>query len=206
MVLDKLKYGAINNKKIIFFLTVLGLIALISGAIFITILSKSDQSLVKDYMSNFMDNIFNNYNYKSTLQTTLINNIGYVILVWLLGISIVGTIITVFLYFSKFFVLSFSISSFILTYKLKGLLFAILYIIPCHLINIVAYLLLTLYSIKMSNNLIYSIFKKKDVNFKKIINRYLVILGICLIFVIISSLYETFIIPIIFQKLSFLVK
>lgn len=207
MILDKLKYGTINNKKIIFFLIGLALIGIISGSIFITILSKSDQSLVREYITNFMNNIFNNQvNYSETLTNSLINNLGYIIIVWLLGISIIGMPIVIFMFFSKIFVLGFSVSSFILTYKAKGLLLAFFYIFPQHIVSIIIYTLVTLYSVKMSNNLIYSIFKKKDVNFKKIINKYIMILLICLGGILICSLYETFIIPFIFDKLQFCTK
>lgn len=207
MVLDKLKYGAINNKRIITFLFVLGIIGIISGALFLTILSKTDQQLVIDYITQFMSNIIDGkIIYSDTLKNSLWNNLGYVAIIWLLGISIIGLPIIIFMFFSKIFVLGFSVGSFVLTYKWKGLIYAFLYIFPIHIINIFVYMLLTLYAVKMSNNLIYSIFKKKEVNFKKIINKYLLILGISLISMLIFSLYETFVIPFIFDKLKFLIK
>ena len=207
MILDKLKYGAINNKKIIFFLIGLAIISIISGSFFLTILSKSDQSLVKEYITNFMTSIDNNkIDYIKTLSNSLINNLGYIIIVWILGISIIGMPIVVFMFFSKIFVLGFSVSSFILTYKFKGLLFAFIYIFPQHIISLIIYTLITLYSIKVSNNLIYSIFKKKEINFKKILNRYILVFVICLGGILICSLYETFVIPFIFNKIQFLIK
>lgn len=207
MVLDKLKYGAINNKRIITFLFVLIVIGIISGSLFLTILSKSDQQLVIDYITQFMSNIIDGkIIYGDTLKNSLWNNLGYVAIVWLLGISIIGLPIIIFMFFSKIFVLGFSIGSFVLTYKWKGLIYAFTYIFPIHIVNIFIYMLLTLYAVKMSNNLIYSIFKKKEVNFKKIINKYLLILGISLIAMLIFSLYETFIIPFLFDKLKFLIK
>ena len=71
MVLDKLKYGAINNKRIITFLFVLGIIGIISGALFLTILSKTDQQLVIDYITQFMSNIIDGkIIYSDTLKVT----------------------------------------------------------------------------------------------------------------------------------------
>lgn len=207
MTLDKLKYGAINNKKIIMFLIVLGIIGILSGSLFLTIISKSDQELVKSYIGTFMQNIMDHkIIYQDTLRNSFINNLGYVLIIWLLGISVIGLPIIIFVYFSKIFVIGFSVGSFILTYHLKGILYALVYIFPIHIMNIFVYLLLTLYGIKMSNNLIYSIFKKKEVNVKKILNKYLLILAICLGAMVIYSLYETFIIPFLFEKLKFLVK
>ena len=65
---------------------------------------------------------------------------------------------------------------------------------------------MALYAIKMSNNLIYSIFKKKEINVKKIINRYLLILLISIGMMLFYSLYETFVIPFLFEKMKFLIK
>ena len=207
MILDKLKYGAINNKKILTSLVVLLVVAITAGSLFLTILSKTDQQLVTQYMNDFMTQIMNHkVDYISTLKNSIWNNVGYVVFIWLLGISIIGLPIVLFFFFSKIFVLGFSIGSFVLTYRFKGLLCATIYIIPFSIINIGVYILLALYAIKMSNNLIYSIFKKKEINVKKIINRYLLILLISIGMMLFYSLYETFVIPFLFEKMKFLIK
>ncbi len=200
MTLNKLKYGAINNKKIIMFLLGLCIIGIIGGSLFITIVSKSDQKLIVEYMNNFIINI-NKINLKDAIINSLFTNILYIISVWLLGISVIGIPIIIFMYFSKIFTLGFSISAFIITYKFKGLILALLYVFPTQILNIGIYTLITLYSIKISNNLIYSVFNKKEVNMKKIINKYIYILAICLIVSIISLLYENIVLPIVLKKM-----
>lgn len=207
MILNKLKYGTINNKKYLFFLGGLAIIGLILGSFFTTILSETDKNLVKEYIISFIDNTSSNkIDYIDTLINSSITNFGFIIIIWLLGISIIGLPIIVFLYFSKVFILGFSVSSFILTYKLKGLILSFIYIFPYQVVSILIFTLVTLYSLKISANLIYSIFGKKDVNYKKIMNKYLFILLICIGGIVFSILYETFIIPFLFQKISFLVK
>jgi stage II sporulation protein M len=207
MILNKLKYGTINNKKYLLFLVGLAIIGLISGSIFTTILSSSDKNLVKEYMTNFINNTsINEIDYLNTLINSCITNFGFIIAIWLLGISVIGVPIILFLYFFKIFILGFSISSFILTYKIKGLILAFIYIFPYQIISLFIYTLITLYALKISANLIYSIFGKKEVNYKKIINRYLFILLICIGVIIFSILYETFVIPFLFNKIAFLVK
>lgn len=200
MTLNKLKYGAINNKKIIMFLLGLCIIGIIGGSLFITIVSKNDQKLIVEYMNNFIINI-NKINLKDAIINSLFTNILYIISVWLLGISVIGIPIIVFMYFSKIFTLGFSISAFIITYKFKGFILALLYVFPTQILNIGIYTLITLYSIKISNNLIYSVFNKKEVNMKKIINKYIYILAICLIVSIISLLYENIVLPIVLKKM-----
>lgn len=137
-MLNKLKYGAINNKKIIIFLFVLCIIAIFSSSILVTLISKSDKESIINYIKEYITS-FNNLNFKDILNNRLLNNLIPILFVWLIGISIIGLPIIIFIYFYKMFILGFSISSFILTYKLKGLLLTILYVFPAKIINILIY-------------------------------------------------------------------
>lgn len=205
VILHKLKYGAINNKKIIMFLLGLCVIGIISGSIFITLIKSSDKTSIINYINDFISNI-GKIDIKNALINSLLANIIFTLIIWLLGISVIGIPIILFMYFSKLFILGFTISSFILTYKLKGLLFAFLYVFPTQVINILIYTLISLYAIKISNNLIYTTFNKKDTNFKKITNKYIKILIICLICILLNSLYESVILPFILNKVILLLK
>lgn len=205
--MDKLKNKARGNKKIILFLSIIAIIGLISGSMFITIISKSDQSLTKNYIENFIETINNNkLNYFACLKNTLIGNLSFIFIIWLLGISLIGLPIIIFMYFSKCFILGFSVSSFILKYKSKGTILALSYIFPHHIINLIIYTLLMLYAIKVSIFLFNAIVKKKNINFKIIMRVYLKILIITLIGSIITSLFECFITPYILNHLIFIIK
>ncbi|MDD4282972.1 MAG: stage II sporulation protein M, partial [Bacilli bacterium] len=128
---DKLKSIFIINKQIIIFLLGLSIIAIIAGAFYITILNKTDQALIQNSINDFFNNIkTNNLNYGMTLKNALLTNIGFIVLIWLLGISVIGIPIIIFLFFSKAFTLGFSISSIIFHYKLKGTLLSFLYVFP----------------------------------------------------------------------------
>ena len=165
--MDKLKKKTTSNKKIIVFLVGLFLIGLIAGSIFITIISKSDQALVKEYIKEFVNKADKNkLNYLEALKNASLSNGLFIVIVWLLGFSIIGIPIVIFMYFSKAFILGFSLSSFILQYKFKGLLLALIYFFPHHVVNILAYTLILIYSLKISFILINSIIKKKTISFK----------------------------------------
>ena len=205
VIINKLRYGAINNKKIIVFLLGLSIIGILCGTIFITILSKSDHELVKNYMVNYLKNInsIDIYHFfKSNLLTTLLCTF----FIWLLGISAIGIPIIILIYFSKLFILGFSISSFIISYKTKGLLLALIYIFPNQIIFVLMYTLLCLYGIKISNNFIYNLFNKKSINQSIIMKKYLRILVFCLIIGTICTIYDSYILPIIFKKISNFIK
>lgn len=194
--MDKLKKRLNLNKKTLIFLFGLLAVGFIFGTIFITMLQKSDKELVKEYMQNYVTNInLNKLNYKNALINSLITNIGFVLSVWLLGISVIGAPVVLFMYFTKSFVLGFSISSFILKYKIKGCLYSLLYLFPNQILLLITYTFLTLYSISFSIKIIYSIFYKKQIDFKIMTNKYTKVLIFSIIIGVLSSLYEVFIIP-----------
>ena len=205
--LDKVKKQFNLNKKALRFLIGISIIGFIFGCIFILIISKTDKTLVKDYIESFITNLNKgNFNYLDIFKNTMFNNLLFVLIIWLLGISVIGIPIDIFYYFLKNFVLGFTCVSFILTYKLKGCLFSIIYIIPHNLINIMLFTILVYYSLNFSILLVYSIIKKKNINFKLFINKYIKILIFTISGIIITGLYESFVLPSIMKSLLFLIK
>lgn len=201
-ILDKLKEKAKVNKKMVLFLVGLVIVGLITGSLFVTVLDKSDETLIKEYLSKFITNIDQNkLNYLDAYKNGLISNILFVIGVWLLGISVIGIPITIFMFFSKAFILGFSISSLIVNYKLKGCLLSFIYIFPHHILNIIVYIIMMIYSISLSLKIIDALIKKKTIDFKKIINKYTFILLFTTITIIITTTYEVFIVPNIIKAL-----
>ena len=150
---DKLKSIFIINKQIVIFLLGLSIIAIIAGALYITILNKTDQTLIQNSINEFFNNIkTNKLNFGLSLKNAILTNIGFIVLIWLLGISVIGIPIIIFLFFSKVFTLGFSISSIIFNYKLKGTLLSFLYVFPHHIINIYIYINILCYFIIIKNN------------------------------------------------------
>lgn len=195
-VTDKFKLIIKNNKKIIFFLVIISLIAIIFGSLFSVMLNEGDKTLVNEYISNFFENIKNdNLNYALAFKNGGISIASFILIVWLLGISIIGMPIVLFMYFSKFFVIGFSVSSIIKNYGTKGCLLSFSYIFPHQIIYIIIYITLTVYSVKMSIKLISTIVKKDKMDFKPIINKYLLILLLSIGVSFLSLLFEVFVTP-----------
>lgn len=188
------------NKKGINFLSIISIIGFIFGSIFILIITNSDKTLVKEYISSYIKST-NNIDYIPILFNNLSSNLLFILIVWILGISIIGIPINIFYLFFKNFTIGFTLTSFILTYKIKGLLLGFFYLIPHNIINILTFIVITYYSINFSFKLIYIIFKKESINIKPIINRYFKILIFSIIIIILTSLYESFVIPNIFNKI-----
>lgn len=192
--MDKLKIKI--NKKIFVFLFVLMLMGIIAGSIFTTILNSSDKELVINHLNEFIDNINNNrLDYLFALKNNLITNISYVILIWLLGISVIGLPIIIIMFFTKCFILGFSVGSILTTFKLKGILVSLVYVFPGQVISLLFLLLLMMYSMSFTFKMIYAILKKKSIDFKLIMNKYFKILLIVLGVIILMSLCDTYLMP-----------
>lgn len=191
--MDKLKSNIRINKNLFVFLVVIIAVGVAAGSIFVTLLCDSDKVMVSDYLNNFLNNLkTNNLNYNGTLINTIIFTLGAALLIWLLGISVIGFLLILLFLFIKAFSLGFSIGSIIINFNFKGVLIAGAYIVPHHIINMMIYLLISSYALVLSYRLINSFTKKQTFEFKSVFNRYLFILGFSLIILLISVLYEVY--------------
>lgn len=199
-LMDKL----IINKKLFLFLIIFSLIAIIFGSIFTVIIGKDNSLTITSKTTEFITEI-NKLNYLESFKNVFSYNLLFLIIIWLIGISIIGIPITLILFFIKTFSLGFTISSFILTYKVKGLLINAIYIIPCQIINLIISIYLISFSLIISFKLLESIIKKKSVNFN-FITGYKKILFITIFVFLLSNLYEVFIMPHILNIVLHLIK
>lgn len=198
--MDKLKQKIKYDKKLALFMVTLVIIGVIVGTIFILILNNNDKKIVIEYIQNFIDNIKNNkILFNDSIKNALISNMIYILTVWILGISIIGLPIITLITFWRAFVLGFSISSFILTFGIKGCVLSFIYIFPHLIINLMFFIILSTYAIKISLKLFSAIVYKKSFDFKIIINKYINILLLCTAIIIISVLYEIFVMPTIIK-------
>ena len=195
-IMDKLKIRIKLDKKIFLFLLILTIIGITAGAVFVSILNSSDQTLVVDHLNNFLSSIENNkLDCFLALKNNLFSNISYILIIWLLGISVIGLPIIIFMFFSKTFILGFSIGAIISSFKAKGILFSIIYTFPGQVLSLLFILFLVMYAMSFSFKMIYVIFKKKTLDFKIVMNKYFKILLFVLIVIILMSLYDTYLMP-----------
>ncbi len=172
-------------------------LGVIAGAVFSGIIGLNDKTLVIDKIHLFIDNINNNsINSILALKNSISINLIYIFLIWLLGMALLGIIFNVLILFVKGFIFGFSIASFILTYSYKGIIISFLYLIFGQLLNIIVLLVLTIYSIMFSYQLLCLIFKNNN-NFttRKFLKNYAIILLFSIVISLISSLSEAFLLP-----------
>lgn len=194
--MDKLKGNIRINKNLFVFLLVIVIVGIVSGSLFCTIIDADDKKMVTEYLNSFFTSAKEgNLNYNTSIINTLVFTVGFAVIMWLLGVSIIGFFIVIFMLFMKGFILGFSVSSIITGFGFKGLLLALVYAFPHHIINILVFMLLTAYALIISFKLIRSITSKKPLDLKRIMNRYIIVLGVSIGLLIITSLYEVYVVP-----------
>lgn len=172
------------------------IIGIITGSIFIMAINTNDKSLVVEHITKFFSNVnSSDYSYLDSLMNMLSLNYFYVIVIWVLGLSILGILVNIFLTYLKGFIIGFTTSSLIITYGFKSILAVILYIIPHTLINSLVIIVLTIYSITFSRYLLIQIFQKKDMKTKNFMKKYLIILLIAVALTLVSSISEVYLFP-----------
>lgn len=193
---DKLKNKAGRNKKILYFLLGLFITGIGFGALLTVMMKVEDQTLVTDYLNQFFTQLKgNDLNYGSAFVQSILSNTLFILGIWLLGVSVIGIPIMIFMYFSKAFILGFTIASMIQNFSWKGIVLALFYTFPHQILGMIVYTILMIYAMTLSMTLIKAFTKKKTLDFKKVINKYLLVLGLCLVCALVMSLSEVFLMP-----------
>ena len=196
-----------EKKKYLFIISIV-VIGIFIGIVFANVINKADKILVEDKLTTYFLNIKDNknINYFGNLLNSFLNNNLYLIIIWLLGLSIIGIVLNNFIIFFKSFVIGFSIGSIINVYLYKGIIGALIYIFPHHIINILVYIVLIYHANNFSIKLFKTLFLKQDNKIKELMPKYLKILLYCFIALSISALLETFLSPFIIKFWTFTIK
>ena len=182
-----------KDKSIYLSLLIALLISFIFGMFFITILSSTDKVTLKEYITNFFTSI--KQGKIISLYKTLINNNLGILITSILAFSVVLFPLVIVIIFYKGFTLAFTITSLIYTFKIKGIILAIVYVFPSLIFNLVFYFIMCYYSFKLSLILFNKVINKDATNINKFLKKYLVIILICIVFVSLFSLYDTYLLP-----------
>ena len=173
-----------KDKSIYLSLLIALIISFIFGMFFITILSSTDKVTLKEYITNFFTSI--KQGKIISLYKTLINNNLGILITSILAFSVVLFPLVIVIIFYKGFTLAFTITSLIYTFKIKGIILAIVYVFPSLIFNLVFYFIMCYYSFKLSLILFNKAINKDTTNINKFLKKYLVI--ILLLILIITPL------------------
>ena len=197
---NKIKDVVLPYKKINYFILGLIILGIISGTIFFIIINNDEKTAVIKQINNFFKDIdTNTINNGLAFKNAFYSNTLLVVIIWILGMSVIGMFINIFLVYLKSFIIGFSISSIIGTYGIKGIPASIIYVFPHQIINILAISIMGIYSIIFSIYIIKLIIKKNNNNNRNMIKKYMLIFIITIIMILISSLLEAYFLPAIMK-------
>lgn len=194
MKLRSNKYSLSKQKKIYLIFISMMLLSVIAGFFFYFIISDNNKELVMNTQLDFFNNIMQSkINYFSSLFNSFLSNSLYILIIFILGLSVVGAIFIIAIVLIKSFILGFSISSIIGTYGLKGIILSFIYIFPHQILFLILLLLMCFYGCNFCFRLFKHLFMRNIINFKKISEKYIKIFIISIIGALLCSLYEVFI-------------
>lgn len=183
----------IKRNKLLSILTFLTILVFIIGILYPAVVDNNIKEIISKNIINLISSIENNMTIKDFFKL-LSSNCTYIILIWILGISIFGIIIVLILYLFKVFIFAFELSSLFINLKLSNIIFIILYMLP-NLLYIGIYFILVLFSISYSINLFKMIFLHKNYNIRLITKKYTKVLLVTLLLILLLSIINIFITP-----------
>ena len=200
-LIDDIKELFYKKKIIIVSMFIVIILGLLFGSIYITIFSNNDKKELLDNISNYFNN-FKDIDFSMKLiifKESLIKNVIYFIILWGVGISIVGIPITYIMIYYKSFILGFSIAGIFAKYKINGLLKILLYIFPGKILILVLSIIIGVFGVSLSIKLVNTFLKKDKLNFSFISGKYTLLLLISILVSILTAGIDAFILPIIYN-------
>lgn len=130
-----------NNSKEYILLTLIFLIGIFLGVMFINNSQETQRGEITSYLNNFIDKLKNTEKLESAeiLKTTIIENIILAITLWFFGTTVIGIPVVFGIILYRGFCLGYSISSIILTIGIgKGIIFVLISLLLQNIIFIPA--------------------------------------------------------------------
>lgn len=205
--MKKAKNHIMKQKKTYLFLITLVLITLLSGIFFWFMINSEDKQLVTSELTNFFSCIKkgDSIDYLGSLINSVVTNLVYILLIWLLGISIIGLPLILIIISIKSFIVGFSISSIIASFGFKGILGVLTYVFPHQIIFLMLLILLGFYSCSFCIKLFRYLFLKQMINFKNAMRKYFKILALSSAIAVLLSLFETFVSTYLMKLFTFII-
>lgn len=146
-----------NNFKIYFFLLLAFIIGVSAGSFTVNGLSSMQRDELNSYFQGFLQLLDNQkVDSNELLKISFIENIRFIIVLWILGVTIIGIPFIFIIIGIRGFIVGFSSGFVISTMGIKGLLFTVFALIPKELIIVPCIIALGVNGIKFSLNIIKS--------------------------------------------------
>ncbi len=169
-------------------------IGIFVGIICFILLSSNEKLSLSNDITNYI-NLINdgNFKYFTSLIKSFISNYKYLVLIWIFGIIFFCSLLIPFIIVYRGISFGFTIFSIIYVFHIKGLLYALILLIPTTIINEFIFILISYYSITFATKSFNAIKKNKTINLRQFIKNYFYIFLVLSFCILISSVYEIYI-------------
>lgn len=187
-----------DNFKIYILVMAFFIIGIVMGTIIDITISSSQKSAIAKYVMGFLDYKNRNVSNIYLLKLSMLSNLKVLALMWILGASVLGFPIILFVIGYKGFAIGFCSTFFIEKFSLKGFLFVFLTIFPQNIILIPCLTIAAVTAIKFSRYMLDVLTGRRNLlkgenSFH--IGEYSIIYLIIFAFISCSSLIEAYLIP-----------
>lgn len=194
----------IKNFPLIFFVIFIFVVGVIFGSLTIRTLDGTKRLEMLDFLSNFFSGLVNNLADQTAVNfwDSVFLNLKISFFMWILSLSIIGIIGIPILVFLRGFVIGFTVGFLVKELGLQGMIFALASILPQNLLIIPATIFSAVLAIAFGITLLKSLLAKRQINLGYNLLNYtflMILMGGALV---IASLVETFITPILMELVA----
>lgn len=182
-----------NNLREYIIFTVIFLIGIVIGVIFINNVSKNQGLEINNYITSFVSSLKENNEINDfvLLKDSIKKNVVLATILWFMGSTVIGISIVYLIVAFRGFCLGYTISSMIATFGIwKGILFILSTIFLQYIIFIPCIIALSVSGMRLHNSIMKD--RRKE-NIKLEVLRHTVLCAFILVFMIISSFIEVFV-------------
>ena len=191
-LLEVIKEHIVNNKKEYILVTLLFIIGIFLGVLFINNINETQKVEITNYFSTFIEKMknLNNLDYVGLLKTSLGQNILLALVLWFFGTTVIGIPVVFGVVLYRGFCLGYTIAVCITIIGLpQGILFVLILLLLQNILFIPAMLALAVSGFKLYKSIIKD--RNKE-NIKIEVVRHTIFSFIMLLILAVSSLAEVF--------------
>lgn len=186
-----------------FFIILIFTIGVVVGALAVKILPDDQKAELISYLRIFFSGLSKGTQGISNISSTMLsdvilNNVKTIALMWVLGFTIVGIPFVLFILFTRGFIIGFTVGFLVNEYVMKGLLFALVSVLPHNFFAVPAILITGVSATSFSMMLV-----RRKTHGKKLLYESLGYSTLCIIMLVamlIAALIEVYISP-VFMKM-----
>lgn len=179
------------NDKIIKIASILLVLGILSGVVFLLITSSLDKMIIKDEINSYI----NGFNSKVSINSFLTSfkyNIIYFIIITISGIFYLFSPLIIFVNYYKGLQIGFLMSSIILTFKTKGILLMLVSLFPHIIFMSISIIIYSSIMLNISYKLMKATYNEESINLKIFVKKVLLLFLIGIVISLVGTLLEVF--------------